>query len=330
MKIVAAIIGAGVGLKHLAAINNYKNSLVKIICETNKKKAEFLKNKFPKIKITNNEDDIFLDKEINLVSIASYDNFHFPQIIKSIKNNKNIIIEKPMCLNILQLRRINQLLKKNKNVKITSNLPLRVNSFFLELKKKINKDSVYYIEADYIWGRPHKLLDWRSKIRDYSITLGAGIHVIDLVMWLLKSKPITVQSFGNNLAMKKTKFRKKSFALFVFEFSNNLIVKITANGASVYNHFHELKIFKKNETIVHSYAGTYSFKKNSKETTYKKINAIYPDKKNRKKLIQNFIDNLLDRNIKTVISFQEQIDLMNVCFAADRSMQSGKKIKIKY
>ena len=41
MKIVAAIIGMGIGQKHLEAIDNYKNLMVKIICE---KKRIKLKN----------------------------------------------------------------------------------------------------------------------------------------------------------------------------------------------------------------------------------------------------------------------------------------------
>ena len=329
MKIIAAIIGTGVGLKHLEAIDNYKNSLVKIICEKDKTKIKFLKKKFPQIEIVDNEDKIFLDKEINLVSIASYDNYHFSQIVKCIKNKKNIIVEKPMCLKISELKKINKLLI-NKNIKILSNLPLRVNSFFLNLKKKIPKNMIYYMEADYIWGRPNKLMDWRSKIKDYSITLGAGIHVIDLVMWLLNSRPISVQSFGNNLGTRKTTFKKKSFALFVFEFPNELIVKITANAASIYNHFHELKIFTKNETITHCFAGTHHFIKKNNKISCNKINAKYPDKKNRKKLIKNFIDNLLDKSIKPIISFKEQSDLMSVCFAADKSMNLNKRIKINY
>ena len=36
MKINAAIIGSGVGLRHLEAIRNYKGSKVKIICEFKK------------------------------------------------------------------------------------------------------------------------------------------------------------------------------------------------------------------------------------------------------------------------------------------------------
>ena len=83
-----------------------------------------------------------------------------------------------------QLRHIKKKISKS-GIKITSNLVLRVNDLFKNIKKKIEKDNIFYIEADYIWGRKKKLFGWRSKIKDYSIILGAGIHVIDLVMWLL-------------------------------------------------------------------------------------------------------------------------------------------------
>ena len=114
MKIKAAIIGMGVGQKHFDAIENYKGSKVEIICEKNKKKLSQLKKSFPNKIITSNENKIFNNKEINLVSIASYDNYHFKQILKSIYSNKNIIVEKPMCLNLLQLKKIYSLLKKKK------------------------------------------------------------------------------------------------------------------------------------------------------------------------------------------------------------------------
>ena len=84
-----------------------------------------MKKKFPKKIITSNENIIFNDKSINLVSIASYDNYHFPQIIKSIKSNKNIIVEKPMCLNLNQLKKINKLVKSKKikiKIKNTKNI----------------------------------------------------------------------------------------------------------------------------------------------------------------------------------------------------------------
>ena len=43
--IKAAIIGTGIGIKHFEAIHKYKNAVVKIICETNKKKNNRFKKK---------------------------------------------------------------------------------------------------------------------------------------------------------------------------------------------------------------------------------------------------------------------------------------------
>ena len=326
MKICAGVIGAGIGLKHLEAINNYKNSKVKIICETNKNKHAYLKKKFPKIKITSKVSEIFKNREINLVSIASYDNFHYSQVLNSIKFKKNIIVEKPMCLKPSELQVIYKKIKQNKNINITSNLVLRVNSLFKNLKNKIKKDKVYYIEGDYIWGRKQKLFGWRSKLTNYSVTLGAGIHIIDLVNWITNLKPISVYAQGSSKVTKKGPFKKNNLVSMFFKYPNEIIVKITANCAAVYNHNHELKIFTDKQTLVKNDLGAFIYRGKNKY----KIQGKYPDKINRKKLIRNFIDCLLDGKTKPIISLKEQIDLMTICFAVDKSVKLNKKIKIKY
>ena len=61
------------------------------------------------------------DDEINLLSIASYDQFHFNQICQAIKSGKNIIIEKPMCLKFSELKKIFSLIKKKRNKIISKN-----------------------------------------------------------------------------------------------------------------------------------------------------------------------------------------------------------------
>ena len=328
MTIKAAVIGMGIGQKHLEAIEDYKGSIVKTICEKNLKKIKSLKKKYPKKLITSNEDDVFLDKEINLVSIASYDDYHYSQIMKCLKYNKNIIAEKPMCLNQEQLKKIFLKSKQKKNIKMISNLVLRTNSLFNFFKKKIKKEKIYYIEGDYIWGRKKKLFGWRSKIDEYSLTLGAGIHMIDLINWMTGMRPISVYAVGNKKITQNSSFKKNSLITMIFDFPTNILVKITANGAAVYDHFHELKIFSKNHTLVNSRMGSYIAKDNKTI----KINKAYPDKKNRKKLIQNFIDVIINKKIKKnpFMTFKEQIDLMSICFAVDKSVNMKKKINIKY
>ena len=324
-KINAGIIGFGIGQKHFEAIHNYKKARVTIICEKDLSKINFLEKKFPNIKITNNENEIFFNKEINLVSIASYDDDHYPQILKCIKNKKNIIVEKPMCLTLSQLRHIKKLLS-NSNLKITSNLVLRVNDLFINIKKKVMKDKIFYIEADYIWGRKNKLFGWRSKIDNYSLILGAGIHVIDLVMWLLKKRPHSVYTVANNIVTSKSAFKKNSMALIILEFPGNIIAKITANAVAVHEHFHEIKVFTNNKTINNTLNGSFIFTKDA----FEKNKHSYPDKANRKKLIQNFLDCITSDKKKSIISKKEQFDLMSVCFAAEDALKKNKKIKIKY
>jgi len=323
----AAIIGSGIGLKHLEAMSGYKSVKVKIICEKNNKRAKYLKKKFSKIEIVKNENKIFTDKSIKLVSIASYDNYHYKQILKCIKNNKHIIVEKPFCLNHKELKKIYELLKRKRNIKFLSNLVLRVNNLFKNVKKIVNKSKIFYLEADYIWGRREKLFGWRSRIKNYSATLGAGIHLIDLVTWILEKKPVSVISYGNNIVTKKTRFKKKSFVINIFKFPGNVLVKTTSNLAGNYNHFHELKIFEKDKTIVHNLNDSFVLNKKKNKI---KLKGSYPDRSNRKKLIQNFIDQIKDTSINPILTLKEQFDLMSICFYADKSLRSNKEIKIKY
>ena len=327
MKINAAIIGTGIGEKHLEAIDGYRRSEVKIICEKNIKKIDYLKKKYPNKIITSDEKKIFDDKTINFLSIASYDDDHYKQIIKGIKNNMNIVVEKPMCLTFNELEKIHKFIKKSSS-KLISNLVLRTSELFIHFKNLIDKKKIIYIEADYLWGRSEKLYGWRSKVSKYSIILGAAIHMIDLITWFISERPIYVTAFGSDRFTNRTGFKKKNNVILILEFKNNIIAKVNANALARHPHFHAVKIFQKDKTLIHDIKGSYSVT----EKNIVKINKSYPDKKNRKNLIRNYIDNII---LKKKFSFfnkilKQQIDLMSISLAAEKSLMKKKKIKIKY
>ena len=123
---------------------------------------------------------------------------------------------------------------------------------------------------------------------------------------------------------------KNSLIVYILEFPGDIIVKISANTSGSFQHFHELKIFQKDKTFYHSINNSFIFETKNKMTKKKPIVSNYPDKLNRKKLIRNFIDNLLNYTKKEIITFKEQIDLMTVCLYADKSLKFDKKIKIRY
>lgn len=326
-KINFAVIGAGVGVHHATAISNNKNSNLKYICEKNYKKIFFLKKKFPKTIITSKEDIIFNDKSVKAISIASYDHFHYSQILKCINKNKNIFVEKPICNSLKELLDIEKKIK-NDQIIISSNLVLRTCALFKEFKNLIkkNKRQPFYIEADYLWGRFFKLEGWRSKSKNYSLINGAAIHMIDLVMWLLDKKPKYVTAFGNSMH-NSNKFRGNSFNLIILEFDSGCIVKISANALSATPHDHNLQIYFENKSVFKHFNKKFYFDKNKNKFN---LSQNYPDKKNRKDIINSFIKSLVNNKNTCIVKKKEVFDVMKVCFYAIKSLKNNKKLEIKY
>ena len=78
--------------------------------------------------------------------------------------------------------------------------------------------------------------------------MGGGIHIIDLFLWLVKSKVSKVVAIGNKLRSKGTKFKNNDTVTFLkFKMmlpENNIEFFIIAN------HHHNLNIFGDKGTII--------------------------------------------------------------------------------
>ena len=325
-KIRVGIIGLGVGYKHFEAYKYSKYADIKKIADFDLKKLKIFKKKNPKIIISNNASEITKDPYIDLVSIASHDEYHYEQIIESIKFKKNLFVEKPICLTLKQLNNIEKLINKHK-INIESNFVLRTTELFKKISKisKNNKD-LYFLEADYLWGRYKKLFGWRNKTHHFSLILGGAIHMIDLLCFILDMYPTSVTSYSNNIALKDTTFKNNTFYLIILKFKNGLIAKVSFNTNSNTKHFHQLKLYYKNKTLFHTPQGTNLFVKSHK---VKNKLGNYPDKKSRKDLIGNYVKRLYKNNFK----YKKNTRLfyvMRICFAAIKSEKQKKEIKINY
>ena len=328
-KFDAAVIGLGIGKWHLDTyIKSDKINNV-FICDLKKEiEKKFLKTS-KKIKILSFE-EILKKKSIVFVSIASFDNYHFKQVKRSLEHNKNVFVEKPLCMNLKELKIIKKL--KTKDQFLSSNLVLRTSPFFKNLKEKIKNNyfgKIFYIEGDYLWGRVEKFYGWRSKMKYYSKIYGAAVHMIDLIVWLLNEKPVSVFAIGNKIGTK-SKMRFNSFVNLTLIFKKNLIVKITGNGPCVHPHYHSLKIFGDKKTIKHDFPSTVLIEKN-KIKIIKLKKKIYPAKNLRSNILKTFIEGTVKKKEDFfLVSTSDVFDIMSICFAAEKSMLNGKKTKIKY
>ena len=101
-KINWGIIGLGnIAQSFSEGFLNVNNARLLAISSLNASKLEYFKNKY---KINNNYifkryEDLLNCKDVDIVYIALPNNFHFEWILKAIKSNKKILVEKPALIN---------------------------------------------------------------------------------------------------------------------------------------------------------------------------------------------------------------------------------------
>ena len=331
-KLNVGVIGLGVGAKHAHALCLNKKVNLVSLCDLDNKKINLYKKIYKNCNFTKNSDDIFKNPNIDIVSIASYDNFHSKHILQAIKYNKHFFVEKPFCLNINELNKICSNLKKKKKIIFSSNLVLRSNPAFRDLKKKIKKKiigDIYYCEGDYNYGRINKILHgWRGEIPFYSVILGGAIHLIDLIVWLSSKKVQSVIAEGNKISTKNTNFKNYDLVSALLKFEDGMIAKVTSNFASVTPHHHILSVYGTKSTFFYNNKAI-KFYKSRDDLNLKKGNSIFSDNQ-KSEILNSFIDSVYYQKDLKIVNENEIINLMSVCFAIEKSLKTKKWEKVEY
>ena len=318
MKINCAIIGLGIGEKHLKTLLLESNLDVLYICDFNELKLKKIKKKYSNYKnlqkciYVKDYRKILQDKKLNLVIISSYDNYHCKQILDFAKRKINIFVEKPLCQKENEFKKIKRTININK-VNISSNFVLRENPIFSKLKKKIDKDilgKIYHFESEYNYGRIHKIHQgWRKDIPYYSVNQGGTVHLLDLIFYLKKMKVNKIFTLGNKISSKKSNFKYQDISTSILKFKNNCTAKITSNFSCVSPHHHKLSVYGTKGSFEYNFLNNIYFFSRDNQT--KKIKIEKNIKKYKKSLVlKKFIKNLKTKNNETLKSCKE--DLFNV------------------
>lgn len=131
------------------------------------------------------------NKNIELVSIATESGLHAEIAKYLIKQHKNVIIEKPMAMNMKDAREIVALAKEY-NVKVSANHQNRFNIAVQETKNALDNGSFGRISHGSIHVRWNRNQDyytqapWRGTwAQDGGALMNQCIHGIDLLRWLM-------------------------------------------------------------------------------------------------------------------------------------------------
>ena len=326
----AAVVGLGVGMHHANFYYNNEDTSLKYVLDFDKSKIEQAKKKFPNVKVAANYDEIIADNEIDIISIASYDDAHFFQVMKALKSKKNVFVEKPLCQHKEQLDKIISLYNSDKNLILASNFPLRTTPRFINLKKQIKNNhfgEILSLDLCYFWGRPEKVLNgWRLNMETYSLIQGAVIHMLDLAHFLLEEWPKEITSIGSNKGIKSLSSGKlrndvDDHIIVLCKYSDGKIAQISAQSLVCHPHFHALKLFGTKKSYISSIKDSFYIDDyNENIITNKNCNAEYPAKEYRYQSLEKFVQSIKN-NDKSLLLHNDVFDLMRLVFKCEESLK---------
>jgi predicted dehydrogenase len=161
--------------------------------------------------------------DIHVVSLCSYPYDHAKQVIAAARAGKHLIIEKPLCLSLTDLRAMQKAVEKAR-IKTCVCFECRYSSQFMATKAVIDKGllgKLHYGEVDYY----HGIGPWYGQFRwntrknaGGSSLLTAGCHALDALLLCMGNDVVEVTSYD-------TKSRSKIFAPYEYTTTSVTILK---------------------------------------------------------------------------------------------------------
>ena len=329
-RLRAGVIGLGVGEAHIDGYRRAHSVDVTALCDQSPTVRERLERDYPECRIYGEAQDLLDDPEVDVVSIASYDQSHASLIVAAFEAGKHVFAEKPLCLKESELQRIRSRHAAAPNLQLSTNTVLRKSPRFLDLKNRIadgELGEIYYLEADYNYGRLEKLLSgWRGEDIDYSVVLGGGIHMVDLALWLTGARVVEVMAAGNKICSRDAPFRTPDLVVATLRFDTGAIAKIACNFGCVQAHFHRLIAYGTHATYENTRPGGLLYRSRSELTPPETIATDYPGVR-KGDLIPSFIAAIRGEGPADV-SAAEAYAATEVCLAIERSWRTGTTVRL--
>lgn len=325
----AAVIGLGVGGAHARAYVEDPRSELRWVYDIDVDRARHAAEVFG-ARVASSYEEILADAETSVVSIASFDDAHFDQTLAALESGKHAFVEKPMCRTVEEACQLKAAWERSGKPASTSNLVLRAAPLFSWLREQVASGGLgtpYAFDGDYLYGRLHKITDgWRGGIDDYSVMLGGGIHLVDLMLWLTSERPVRVTALGNSISTEGTRFRYDDFAAATFEFDSGLVGRITANFGSVQPHRHVVRVYGTEATVVSDDAGPRMYTARDPERDAQILD-LSPLPSGKGALVSAFLDAVESGSGDNVC---HELDVVCACRAADRARAERVGVEVEY
>lgn len=311
---------AGANLKYIASVSGLT--------------AKILAKKGNISKATSDYREILKDQEVDTVMITTRHNLHAKMVIEALQSDKNVFVEKPLCLNIDELQQIviaNNAKQSLPDQQIASSatpprnygrmVVVGFNRRFAPLAQKMKqllgegpKNLVATMNAGSI---PANMWVHDPEIGGGRI-IGEACHYIDLCTFLAGSKVKAVCM--NSMGINPGENTDNASILLKYENGSNAVINYFANGSKAYSK-ERIEAYAQGKTLI---IDNWRILKGYGTKGFSKMKTRL-DKGHKEQF------RLLVQSIKTgqpIIPFDEIINTTQASFAAIQSLKEGRWIAI--
>jgi len=245
------IIGIGNWGKNLVRELSKIHCIKKCSSNGNLKNIRWLKKNYPSIQYVSDSKEIFADKEINAVIIATPINTHYKLVKKALLSKKHVFVEKPISTNLSEAEELIEIAKKNNLLLFVGHIFI-FNEIFKKLIQISNRENITHL--NFLWNKFGTF--------DEDIFLNLVSHDLSIILALF-GKPKKIK-----LINKFGVISKCDVVTLILELPNKKTCQIHVNRCSSHKQKHVTIFTQKN---IYIWDDLSLFKNNKKTNSFKLV-----------------------------------------------------------
>ena len=326
----AGVIGLGVGEQHVHSYRSIPGVEVAAICDIDPERLAAVGRDHDIAKQASDYRMVTEDPDIDLVSICSYDDVHAEQCVSAFRNGKHVMVEKPVALFRRDAEAVLRA-QQDSGKLISSNLILRQSPRFREVCRMVRAGEfgeVAAIEGDYLHQILWKITEgWRGRMDFYCVTYGGGIHLIDLMRWILGQEVVEVCAMANKILTQGSAYRFPDLVTSLLKFDRGTIGKSMSNLGPQRPKFHSLNVYGTKLTFINDMPHAKLFNGDQPENE-RAMTAPYPAMR-KGDLLPDFVAAIRDGR-EPQVGARDVFSVMDACFAVWESVEAGRTVKVSH